>query len=473
MIVSSLIGLVVSPKTETRDFQDDTSVLKVGRTISEEDCVKLFERIHSLGEGGGNTSVYLSNVWTGNLRWARNRITTAGDAISRVITITRNIRGAESSASTNQFDIDSIKVALRTAERKILYRRENPDAPGWIEKQEYLKPDIWSEPTFNLDASARSKAARELVQPAADAGVQAAGYAEVRAVTTAVINNLGLNAYFLNTRAEYSVTVRDPVRSGSGWAGVDKFDWTSIDSKDISDRALEKCFKSRDPKGLEPGRYNTILEPQAVHDIMAAPIDALDRPPAEQFFTAYTLRHRQSKIGLRIFDERITISSDPMDPECGFVPFNNDGVPYRPVKWIENGVLKELAYPKLYAITQLGHDQALPNSRSYRMSGGTSTVEEMISRTTRGILLTRLSHISVMDSVSMLQTGVTRDGLWLIENGKITFPVKNMRFAESPFFIFNNLIDLGIPTRVYAANPVVVPAASVRDFNFVSLADAV
>jgi len=116
----------------------------------------------------------------------------------------------------------------------------------------------------------------------------------------------------------------------------------------------------------------------------------------------------------------------------------------------------------------------LPNSSAFRMSGGTTSVDEMIATTKRGLIVTRFSDISVIDADSLLMTGFTRDGLWLIENGKVTKPVKNFRFTESPMFAFNNVEQLGVPVRAFHPSaPAVVPAVKVRDFSFTSLIEAI
>jgi predicted Zn-dependent protease len=181
-----------------------------------------------------------------------------------------------------------------------------------------------------------------------------------------------------------------------------------------------------------------------------------------------------TRIGEKIFDERITISSDPMDPDLGYAPFSFDGDVYNPVVWFDKGVLKELAYTRPYAVRRLRLNSGLPNSGAFRMTGGTTTIDEMIATTKRGLLVTRLWDVHLLDIKSMLMTGYTRDGLWLVENGKISKPVKNFRFTESPLFVFNRVDQLGVPQRVFHPDaPVVVPPVKVRDFSFTALADAV
>jgi predicted Zn-dependent protease len=189
--------------------------------------------------------------------------------------------------------------------------------------------------------------------------------------------------------------------------------------------------------------------------------------------TAYTQAPGLSKIGQRLIDPRITVSTDPLDPECGYIPFDNRAEPYQATKWFTNGVLTNLAYDSNYALTQLGQSAPRLNSYAYRMSGGPTSIAAMIASTARGVLVTRFSDIDVVDGVSLLCDGLTRDGLWYIENGAIKYPIKNFRFTESPLVAFNNVVALGAPQRVFGRYPAVVPPVTVRDFRFTSLVDIV
>jgi len=159
----------------------------------------------------------------------------------------------------------------------------------------------------------------------------------------------------------------------------------------------------------------------------------------------------------------------------GFVPFDWSGEPYVNTTWFESGVLRQLSYSRLYGLHQLNKDWALPNSGSFRMSGGTMSVAQMIAQVERGLLVTRFNDPRIVDMRSMLLSMNTRDGLWLIERGKISKAVKNLHCVESPLFVFNNVQFLGVPQRVYHpwATPVVCPPATVLDFNFASISDAV
>jgi predicted Zn-dependent protease len=183
-----------------------------------------------------------------------------------------------------------------------------------------------------------------------------------------------------------------------------------------------------------------------------------------------------------VVDERITLSHDPTDPALGVIPFTMGGEPYDPVTWIEHGVLKTLADDRKYALETRNDNLGRPNSGAFRMSGGPTSIEEMIATTKRGLLVTRFSNTRVLDINSLLATGLTRDGLWLIENGKISKAVKNFRFVESPLFVLNSIEQLGAPVPVFSpvrnpyipnVTPAIVPPLKARDFSFTSPIDAI
>jgi predicted Zn-dependent protease len=444
------------------------------RFLSREECDALARRIATFADGG-ETQVRIDSWWSGELRWGRNRVMLAADRRESRVGITRALHGARASVQTNQIDDASLAAAVRAAERALRYV---PTAatdlvvppPRFV----YATPTIWSDRTFDLDAAERGRIARAMIEPAEAAGMLAAGYLEVKATGWANILPWGASLYAPETRAQCSMTVRDPAGTGSGWAGQSSYDWAAIDPEAIATRALEKCLASRNPVAIEPGRYTVILEPQATGDLVRYVVGALDRAKAEQSDTPFTAGPDQSRLGLRIVDPRVSIGHDPMDPQLGVVPFDPSGEPYRPVAWIDHGVLTALAYDRAYALHRLGDNLGVPNSGSFRMSGGEATVDEMIRTTRRGLLVTRFSNIHVIDPKSLLLSGVTRDGLWLIENGKISRAVKNLRFTESPLFVLNSLVEMGPPVPIFSpGTPIVVPPIKANDFSFTSTIDAI
>lgn len=453
---------------------------QTSRFLSQEECQALGQRIVSFATGGGSTSVSIQSVWMGTLQWVRNRISAGNDTRYNSVTIARNIRGASASVSVSQIDDASLTAAVRRAEQLLQLNpeRREDETPTDYTQEPYLQPQIWSDTTYNLDIDRRTAAVHALVQPAEKAGMLSGGMIQARAVGTALLDPTGHMLYYPYTLAEFSVTVRNVEGTASGWAGVDFSDWNRIDAPKLCAVALEKCLQSRNPVAVEPGRYTVVLEPQAVCDLFGPLMgNVMERGMAEATpgMGPFSKHDGHSRIGDKVLDERLTISADPMDPDLGFLPFSYDLPPvvFHPVTWIDHGVLKELAYDRAYGVRQLNVDHGLPNSGAFRMSGGDTTIDEMIATTRRGLLVTRFSDVQLLNVNSMLVTGYTRDGLWLIESGKISKAVKNLRFTESPLVAFNNLERLGPVQRVYHPDsPVVVPSVKIADFSFTGLSHA-
>jgi predicted Zn-dependent protease len=473
------------------------------RFLSAEECKALIQRVEQFAEGGGETTVYLNSGWIGNLRWARNHIISSGDLRDNSVLVVRNVNGASGRSSINALDDRHLRLVVRRAERieEMQHEVAAPFRAGPPFIEGYLKPKIWFDSTYHQDAGERAALMERLVQPAAAAGVLAAGYLQVSAWGRSNMNKDRL-WYYPYTQAEYSVTVRMPDGSGSGWAGVDWSDWDRVNAEKLSQIALDKCLRSRNPVRIEPGRYTTILEPQAVGDLAMrlfspAYLSRLNAEIGDPFTTNDDPEFRKnfqspfqegpgiSKLGQQVIDPRLSVHSDCMDPDLGYPPFDNNWIVYKPVTWIKNGVLTNLIYGRQYAVEKLGLNTngihlwgsgGVTGSFHMTVQSETASIEEMIATTKRGILVTRFWGIPInaIDERSVLYTGYTRDGLWLIENGKISRAIKNFKFTESPLFMLNNIEQIGTPQRIYNPGyPIVVPALKVRDFSFTSLSDAI
>lgn len=474
------------------------------RFLSEAACHDIAARLTRFSQGGGYTTVLISSTWHGSVRWARNVISMSSNVRNSTVNVERNINGATSNTVLINDTTDAALIAaVRRAERMTEFRNERPssDLVNRAVLEAVPAPSLFSESTYQLSADQRAAAAHVLMQSASAAGMLSAGFIDVSAHSQAIIDSFGRSWYFQYTQAQYSVTVRNPAGTGSGWAGVDWHDWAKIDAPALLAVALDKCMKSQNPVTIEPGRYTAILEPQATGDFVGQltfgewwPPSPLDRKDNERGNFTFSKSRGFSKLGQKVMDERITISADPMDPDLGFPPFDlwYDTTTweqnrfakqvFHPVTWIDHGVLTNLAYDLDYGRRLLGVNQGLPNGGAMRMSGGTTAIEEMIATTKRGVLVTRFDRIQPIDTVSLLVRGNTRDGVWLIEHGKITKPVKNLVFTESIFGALNNVEQLGVPQRVFHPpgqvfmafpQPVIAPPIKIRDFSFTALCDAV
>ncbi len=450
-----------------------------GRFLSKDECFEIAMTLTAKANGGGVVNVGLESVWSGSVRWARNQISSNSDVRRNTVTITRIKNFAEGESSTNEISEWHLESTLRRAERLMQLEKETAGSEliaPYIEP--YQEPTLWFDHTYDLSGEARAGVVRRVVKSAEAAGMLAAGYIQVSAHGRAAMQEGIAPLYYPFTRAQYSITVRDPDGTGSGWAGVDGNDWAKIDVDTLSAIAIDKCLRSRNPVAVEPGRYTAILEPQAVNDLFEPiMLYAMDRTRNEDSRGGppFWLRANQSKIGLQVIDPRLSVSVDPMDPDIGFPPFEPDGRVYNPVTWIEKGVLTQLAHDRRYAIQKLGRNASRENSLAYKIiSDGTATVESMTETTKRGLLVTRFTNIELLDASSMLLSGTTGDGLWLIENGKISKAVKNFRITESPVIMLNNVLEIGAAQRVFReVAPACVPALKVQDFSFTSISDAV
>ena len=467
------------------------------RILSKDECSAIVRRVIDFAKGGGETRVRLMSWWNGELRWARNRVSLASDRRDIRMDVRRTVGLGRGSVSTNQIDDESLESAVRAAERAAVLSPSTVRLPPGLPPIPHAKRPttaIWSDATYAATPETRGEVALGLIEPAEAKGMLSAGYLEMRASSLVQVSSDRLTdpygpldtPYVTWTQMQCSMTVRDRQGSGSGWAGLSGYDWGKVDAPALAARALEKCEASRNPVALEPGRYTVILEPQAVADLMELVVPTMGREFAEMGRGPWALaqddvlRLWRTKLGLKVLDERITISHDPADPQLGILP-----EPWmQPVTWFDKGVLTDLSYDRKYALEKLNVNAALRGMAGYRMSGGTTSIEEMIATTQRGLLVTRFSNSRVLDGTSLLATGLTRDGLWLIERGKITKAVKNFRFTESPLFVLNAIEQLGVPVPVFRPvknpyegfeplTPAIVPPLKARDFSFTSTIDAI
>ena len=418
--------------------------------------------------------VSVGSAHQSDVRFAANQMSTAGSVRSTSLTVTSVIGRKHATAVTNDLSSDSLRRVVEQSER---LARLSPDDPEWLPvlgPQRYLPVQGYVDATANVTAADRARAALTALEPARKAGdLQAAGFLLVNARSSALGTSKGLFAYDRSTSANYTLTVRTADGTGSGWAGVEDNDWRKLDFAKVSNAAIEKARLSRNPVALAPGRYTVILEPQAVGDLVSLLGGALQARLADEGRSAFA-KPGGNKLGERIMDPRVTIISDPQDPQLLLQPFSGEGLPSRRMTRIENGVLKSLAYSRFWAQKQ--GKEATPGAGSLKMLGGPTTTAEMIRSTPRGILVTRLWYLRSVDPRTILYTGLTRDGVFLIEDGKITKAVKNFRFNESPLFMLNNVEAIGPAIRIAGAEnngTFVMPTLKVRDFNFTSSSDAV
>lgn len=442
--------------------------------LSREDAQAIIERAVKLSRAE-TIEVQVGSNHTGNTRFAANQMSTSGSVVDVQIAIQSAYGPKHAVVVTNDASDESLERTVRQSEALAKLAPDDPEAMPPLGAQSYRPVTAWFESTATLGPGDRARAALTALAPARTArDIQAAGFIITGERSTALGNNTGLFAYHRGTSANYQLTVRTADGTGSGWAAADHPDWSQVDVQAVSERAIQKAKLSRNPVAIEPGRYTVILEPQAVGDLVQLVGNYLDARSADEGRSPFVKQGGGNKIGEKIVDERVTILSDPADAQLLSQPFDGDGLPLGRQVWVDKGVLRQLYYSRFWAKKQGKEPTGAP--QSIKMEGGTATIDDMIASTERGVLVTRLWYLREVDPRTILYTGLTRDGTFLIEKGKITKAVRNFRFNDSPLFMLNNLEMLGRAERLAGTEQggdVVMPAIKVRDFNFTSLSEAV
>jgi predicted Zn-dependent protease len=339
-----------------------------------------------------------------------------------------------------------------------------------LPRQKYQKVARFSGATSAANPQMRARAVTRVCRMADKAKQTAAGIFSSGAVHSVMANSKGLFARHEQTRAEFSVTILE--ENSSGWAKSTSYDIREIDPESLAESASRKAANSRNPRELEPGHYTAILEPAAVLDLVGFLF--------YDFAGTAVLDKRScltGRLGKKLFGENITLWDDVYHPLQLGHPFDGEGVPRQKVLLIDRGIPKNLVYSRATAkkmkTKPTGHGFALPNEHGEApmnlvWGGGNKTLGEMVASTERGVLVTRLWYIREVDPYNKILTGMTRDGTFLVENGRVTGGIRNFRFNQSVIEMLSNVEMLGPAVRSSGEESfdMVVPAMKVRNFHF-------
>jgi predicted Zn-dependent protease len=460
--------------------------------LSRDEAKALCDRILGFSKAD-ETRVSIRSGWAGNTRFAGGQVTTSGDTSDTTVTVQCTIGKKRASATTNVLDDESLR---RTTDLAMRLARLSPDDPELMPElgpQTYASINNYFDNTANLSPEQRANAAKTAITTAegiwkganSAGALFMAGFLDAEAGATIVANNKGLFAYHRSSSVRMSDTARTPEGTGSGWAGSNARDWSLIDPVFLGRRAAQKAVQSRNPVAIEPGLYTVVLEPAAASQLVGQVAGALNARAAEEGRNAFSKSggNGGTKLGSKVFDERVTFYSDPSDPDILGDPFDAEGFPEGKNVWIQNGVLKQLQYNRFWAQKKGvqansgggggrgGGGGGGGRGGAVRMAPGTKSLDQLIAECERGVLCTHFFYTNVLDPRSMMLTGITRDGTFLIEKGKITKPVKNFRFNQSVVQMLNSIEEIGKSDRAESGSP--APPMRVKDFNFASLSDAV
>tara|TARA_R110002074_G_scaffold167299_3_gene328355 strand:+ start:32169 stop:33485 length:1317 start_codon:yes stop_codon:yes gene_type:complete len=434
---------------------------------TKEEARKILEKALSFSKAD-TCEINLNGSNSGNIRYARNTVSTSGYSSTQSLAVQSSFGKKSGTATIDEFDDASLEKVVRRAEELANLSPENPEFMEPLGPQTYDESISYSEATANITPEYRAKVASSGIIPAAAQDVTAAGFFNDSAGFSAMINSKGLFAYNKSTNTDFTVTMRTNDGTGSGWVSRDYNDVTKFDADEASKTAIDKAVMSREAKAIEPGKYTVILEPAAASDLLRNMFRSLDARSADEGRSFMSAADGANKLGQKIVDERVNIWSDPLNSEVPTSTWNYAGQPLKKTTWLENGVVKNLAYDRFWAKEK--GVEPVPYPSNVIMTGGDQSLDELIKGTKKGILVTRLWYIRSVDPQTLLYTGLTRDGTFFIENGQIKYPVKNFRFNESPIIMLNNLETLGKQVRIDGN---LIPYMKIRDFTFTSLSDAV
>jgi len=417
-------------------------------------------------------SVSASSTETAFIRFALNGVTTSGFVANQSLGISVTKDKKTGNTSVDDFDEKAIKDAVQRAEQIAMISPGNPEDVPPVPKQKYSEVDNFVESTAAARNPVMAPHVKAVIDAAKSRGLVAAGYFERLAGYFGTANKEGNFGFGRYTDASLSATVRNSAGTSSGWASQPAVKIGDISGDWVGRTAAEKCLKWKEPVKLDPGKYTVVLEPTAVGDLVPLMAFSASARAAEEGRSFLSKKGGGTMVGEKMFPEFITLHSDPFDKRYPALPWGQGGLASWPVTWVENGVVKNLFYDRYWAMKS-GHAPT-PSFGNLILDGGEKSLEDLIAGVDRGLLVTLFWYIRVMNPQTVQLTGLTRDGLFLIEEGKVTKPVVNFRFNESPVRMLQNTVAMGRPVRTKGGESgMVVPPIVVKEFPFTSVSDAV
>jgi predicted Zn-dependent protease len=428
-------------------------------------------------------------------RWANSSITVNLVQYDQQLSINVRHGQKQGAASTREFDDESLKAMIDEANDAAQKARDNPNLTPLVKgPQDYVTVDAVLPATAEFGPGERAAWVKQSVDICEKKGVLGSGYIPKAYQTSCLANSEGLFAYYQYAETGFVLTCRMSNGSGSGWSGITGAkDLSQIDVAQLTEVAANKAAKSQKPRAIEPGRYTTILEPRPAARFLSTMMGAFNAGGPGGGFGGgggggfnfggigrpFVNADGTPKTGQKLFSDSFTLKSDIGNPILRQTPIMNDGSAATPVTWVEKGVLKNVYYDAASARRQkVPPTPATPNM-SLVLEGSNQSLEDMIKTTRRGLLVTFFWYIRPVDTLTLLQTGMTRDGLFLIENGEITGPVQNFRWNMSPLVGFANISAIGKSVPIHTGEAydgpgtALVPPIRIEDFYMTSVSPAV
>jgi len=374
-------------------------------------------------------------------------------------------------ARSNDASAEGVAELLRNSTEIARNGSNDINFQSLVKSQRASKSQGFYKKTFEYPASSRAESIAAIVDSARSSNLTCAGTYQTSATTLCVANSLGVEQFDRTSEYRFSITAVAP-NGRSGWSQAAGRNIERFDSLATAQRALDKAAFPGEPIQLQAGTYTVILEPDAVANFLLL--------TAFLGFGGKTLQQGRSfmsdKIGQPIMGEKITITEDPFHPLIQYLPFDYEGIPRKRIVLVENGIAREGVYDSYYAALagKSSTGNALPPDNNYGpypkamvMAAGNSSVENMIAATPSGIYITRFWYLNYLNPMKTMVTGYTRDGVFLIEDGKITKPIIDMRVQQSMLEAFSNVELVSSEQRLIPqyGTLMLVPFLKINNFN--------
>ena len=444
----------------------------ISNLLTKEQCREVYQSVQKLARAAGAADVeaHIGCKCEALTRFANNTIHQNVSEQGRYVSVRVQLDQKTARATTNHFDEPSIARAVEDAIALAKAVEPDPDLLPMAEQGGLTPVSRFTTATSHTTPGQRAGAVTEAIRLVESEGGTAAGIYSTEQDVQSVFNSRGVAAYYSETMARFSITVMAP--DSSGWAKASSVDRAQISPIDLAREASRKARLSAAPRELAPGKYTVILEPAAVLDLVGQIFGDFSATAIEDQRSFLT-----DRLGEQLFGTNVSIYDDVYHPLQAGPNFDGEGVPRKRLTLVEQGVPRTIAYSRSKAhkagVEPTGHGFALPNDvgempTNLVIEGGGTSLDDMIASTERGILVTRLWYIREVDPYEKIMTGMTRDGTFLVEGGKIVCGLRNFRFNQSVVELLNNVEALSPAVRATGEETfdMVVPAMKVAGFNF-------
>jgi predicted Zn-dependent protease len=442
---------------------------------TSEDAKKLIDKVVGYSKLP-ECQAYLNFTETVFIRFANNGITTSGYQLTQQVSITSVTEDKRSgNAVVSELSDEALRRGVGQAEDLARISKPDPEHVAPLGSQKYAELNNFDPRTSEARGDVMIPHVKAIIDAARAKNLTAAGFVTRSATATAAGNKAGLFGFHTYTDSSLTNTMRNASGTSSGWATQVSTSVKDLDGGSVARISADKCVSGINKKRLEPGKYTVVLEPAAVSDLINQLGYGIDARSAEQgqSFLSKKGKPGETHVQEKMFAECVTLRSDPFNIKLAAIPWGTELLPNERIAWIKNGVMENMYWDRFWA--EKAGRKPTPYPANLVLEGQNNTLEDLIKSVDRGLLVTRFWYVRTLQPQTMQLTGLTRDGLMPIENGKITEPVMNFRWNESPVHVLQNIQKLTAPIAVESSEtgPSLAPAILATDFNFASVSDAV